>query len=210
MQLSEEKDDIVWGLEKRGIYSVRSLYRQLKFGGVISRRMKEVWRAKLPLKVKVFVWQMFHDRLQTAVQLKKRNWPGSELCVCCDKREDVNHIMFRCHLARFVWSVLKEIFEWRWAPVSVDDFSCRWLEECSLQEGTVLMYGLGVVSWVLWRVRNKMAIEGVVPNKPTNVLYKIISFMLHWKALLDLETRLKVEAVAGMLRRKTEELEARW
>jgi hypothetical protein len=45
--------------------------------------MWEVWGAKLPLKIKVFLWQMYNDRLQTAEQLKKRNWKGEieyQLC----------------------------------------------------------------------------------------------------------------------------------
>jgi hypothetical protein len=55
-------------------------YWHLCFGGVISNRMKEVWDAKLPLKVKIFLWQMVHGKLQTAEQLKKREWKGKINC----------------------------------------------------------------------------------------------------------------------------------
>jgi hypothetical protein len=35
-------------------------------------RMQEVWSAMIPLKVRVFLWHMFNDKLQTIEQLKKR------------------------------------------------------------------------------------------------------------------------------------------
>jgi hypothetical protein len=60
--------------------------------GVISKRMKEVWGAKLPLKVKIFLWQMMHDKQQIAEQLKRRGWKGDINCPLCGV-EDVNHII---------------------------------------------------------------------------------------------------------------------
>jgi hypothetical protein len=83
VDLSGEKDTIVWVLEKDAQLSTRSLYNPLSFGGVCSTRMRELWGgAKIPLKVNIFLWQMFHEKLHTAEQLKKRNWKlerGDEL-----------------------------------------------------------------------------------------------------------------------------------
>jgi hypothetical protein len=49
------EDSVVWALEKDGQFSTRSMYKFLSFGGVTNRRMQEVWRAPIPLKVKVFL-----------------------------------------------------------------------------------------------------------------------------------------------------------
>ena len=51
-----------------------------------------IWKSKIPLKVKVFLWQMYHDKLQAAVTLKRRGWQGSPLCCVCNEHETVNHI----------------------------------------------------------------------------------------------------------------------
>ena len=72
MNLELEDDQVIWALEKHGSFRTKSLYKQICCGGVINRRMQEVWESKLPLKVKIFLWQMYHDKLQSAVQLKRR------------------------------------------------------------------------------------------------------------------------------------------
>jgi hypothetical protein len=95
VQLTEE-DKVTWALEKDGICTTKSLYRHVAFGGVISRRMKEVWKTKVPLKVRIFICQMFHDKLQYAEQLTRRNWKGDINCPLCGVVEDVDHVMFRC------------------------------------------------------------------------------------------------------------------
>jgi hypothetical protein len=33
-----------------------------------------IWDSKVRLKVKIFIWQMCHDKLQTAEQLEKGEW----------------------------------------------------------------------------------------------------------------------------------------
>jgi hypothetical protein len=42
VQLNNENDVVKWTLEKSGTYTTKSLYRQTSFGGVISRRMREI------------------------------------------------------------------------------------------------------------------------------------------------------------------------
>jgi hypothetical protein len=62
----------------------------------------------VPLKIKVFMWQVFLNRIQTAKQLKAMHWKGSELCVLCGCKEDANHLFFSCPLAEFMWSFISE------------------------------------------------------------------------------------------------------
>jgi S-adenosylmethionine:diacylglycerol 3-amino-3-carboxypropyl transferase len=96
VHLAGKSDVVTWVLERDGQYSSKSLYRFLSFGGVISKRLEGLWRARVPLKVKIFMWQMFHNKLQSADQLKKRNWKGEVNCQLCEGLEDMNHIMFKC------------------------------------------------------------------------------------------------------------------
>jgi hypothetical protein len=39
--------------------------RSLSFGRVIDRKMKDIWDTEVSLKVRIFIWKMFHDKLQT-------------------------------------------------------------------------------------------------------------------------------------------------
>ena len=90
--LTEGADKVVWKLEKSGKFTTRSVYRFITFGGVIDLRMMEIWRAKISLKLKIFPWMAWHDRIQTAQQLKRRNWDGSKWCKYCRLEESADHL----------------------------------------------------------------------------------------------------------------------
>lgn len=118
VNLENEEDEVIWALEKNKPFSTKSLYRFLTNRGAISRSMNFVWKTKIPLKVKFFLWQMSNDRLQAASCLKEKGWKGSELCVLCKKRESVDHIFFSCPISRYAWCIIKHAFGWNRAPHS--------------------------------------------------------------------------------------------
>jgi hypothetical protein len=53
----------------------------------MNNRMLNIWKAALPLKIKIFLWQICNDKIQTAEQLRKRNWTGPVECKLCGKIE---------------------------------------------------------------------------------------------------------------------------
>lgn len=55
VQLTGERDQIKWALEKSGKYTTKSMYRLMKHSGEIDLRMMEVWEAKLPLSQNLYV-----------------------------------------------------------------------------------------------------------------------------------------------------------
>lgn len=82
MNLNEQGRDVVsWALEKSKTFTTRSLYNCLTHGGVKDKLNAILWKCKIPLKVKVFLWQVFHNKLQTALSLTKRGWQGSPCVV---------------------------------------------------------------------------------------------------------------------------------
>ena len=87
VSLGEGRDIMCWALEKSGKYSTRSLYKALTFGGVKNKFLMGIWKTKIPLKIQIFLWMVYHDRIQAAVQLKKRNWDGAVECNLCGERD---------------------------------------------------------------------------------------------------------------------------
>jgi hypothetical protein len=69
VQINGDKDKVVWVLEKSGKYTSRSMYRFLSHRGVVNGRMKRLWKSKMPMKIKVFMWLSFQDRIQLGVTL---------------------------------------------------------------------------------------------------------------------------------------------
>jgi hypothetical protein len=112
VQLDEQgQDKVVWALEKSSEFSTKSLYNCLTHGGVKDKLNDILWKCKVPLKVKVFLWQAWHNKLPTAESLVKRNWQGSPSCCLCGKVETVDHILFECVFAQYVWCCIRDAFQ---------------------------------------------------------------------------------------------------
>jgi hypothetical protein len=66
------RDEVTWALEALGEYSTRSIYLKLSQVAAITH-FKEVWRARVHPKIKIFLWQLIRSRLPSGPQVAKRN-----------------------------------------------------------------------------------------------------------------------------------------
>lgn len=69
---TDGKEKVKWVLEKSRQFIVKSLYIHITYGGVVSSKMQKLWDSKVPIKVKIFLWQAYQNIIQTADQLKKK------------------------------------------------------------------------------------------------------------------------------------------
>jgi hypothetical protein len=130
-----------WSLQKSGLFSTSSLYKELVFPVVVNKWMMSIWRAKLPLKIKIFLWQICDDKIQSAEQLRKKNRPGPLECKLYGEVESRDHIFLNCALAKFSWNLLKEAFEWNSIYEDMDDIHCK-LAEGSNRENIYFVFFL--------------------------------------------------------------------
>jgi hypothetical protein len=79
----ENADMVIWGLEKKGFFSSKSLYKFITDGGAASRIAGFLWKCRIPLKIIIFLWQTFNSKLQCAQSLCKRGWKGGDKCCLC-------------------------------------------------------------------------------------------------------------------------------
>jgi hypothetical protein len=111
--LSTSMDSVAWRLTPSGIFSVSSAYRAL-FRGPSLPWTTPLWKAHLPLKTKIFVWQMLRDCLPSGVEVAKRHGLGDGLCPLCGIPESGTHIMFTCPATWFLWSFDQEALGPAW------------------------------------------------------------------------------------------------
>jgi hypothetical protein len=62
-------DKVVWALDKSKSFTTKSLYRFLSSRGMPSRVAWVIWKCKIPLKVKFFLWQVFNNKLHVGQSL---------------------------------------------------------------------------------------------------------------------------------------------
>jgi hypothetical protein len=119
--IEEENDEVSWSLEPSGRFSTRSMCLNLSRGAKVTC-FKEVWRARVPPKIKIFLWKLIRNRLPSCEQVAKRMGPSNSRCALCGDMEDCNHIFFTCPMAQFMWSGIREILQCGWNPAGAGDF----------------------------------------------------------------------------------------
>jgi hypothetical protein len=176
--LTTGQDKISWHLEQNGSFSVRSMYAMLSKGTTVAH-FKDLWEASVPLKIKIFSWQLALDKLPSALQILTRHGPSNGLCALCGAPEDVSHIFFSCSLAIFAWSVTRQLLGCNWRPANFAQFHDI-LSSFSGYPRKLLWILFLAQSWALWNVRNKLAIEKKIIANPADIVYKIIIFLQLW------------------------------
>ena len=70
--LNYERDDFKWNLDQAGIFTVKSHYLGLMHQN-ISNTNKKLWKFKIPLKIKIFLWYLKRGAILTKDNLAKCN-----------------------------------------------------------------------------------------------------------------------------------------
>ena len=101
VQLSQENDSFSWNLTTSGTFTVKSMYLDYMNGHTPFLR-KYIWKIKVPLKIRIFMWFLHRKVILTKDNLLKRNWHGCKSCCFCDKDETIQHLFFDCPLAKII------------------------------------------------------------------------------------------------------------
>jgi hypothetical protein len=184
VNLGEGRDKMFWALEQSRKYTSGSLYRAITFGGVRDQRLMNVWKCNIPLKVKIFIWMAAHDRIQSGVQLKKKQWSGPEECAACDNLETTDHILFQCPLAVYLWSFLRVSLSWSASPTNCTDFLMEFAEDCRGAKRKVTLFICAGALWTIWKTRNDMVINKKIVSSPKVIIFKTLMLIKTWRPLL--------------------------
>lgn len=80
ISFTHDYDKLSWKWEASAVFSVKSLYRFLNFGGIKISQAMLWWQVPLPHKIKIFMWLMTKNKILTKVNLRKKGWKGSVQC----------------------------------------------------------------------------------------------------------------------------------
>ena len=174
VQLSEVPDRFVWKLTTNGLFSVKSMYEDLMNDHTPYLR-KYLWKLKIPLKIKIFMWFLSNKVLLTKDNLVKRNWTGCTKCVFSGEQETVEHLFISCPLARLIWRTVNFTYDLP-SPTSVTNMFGNWLNGVDRKSKARIRIGVSALCWSIWRCRND-----IIFNKKTNFNFlQVILMMAHW------------------------------
>jgi hypothetical protein len=85
------RDSFRWNLTANGLFTVHSMYHATLNNGVgVDNR--DLWKLKIPLKIKVFMWYLKRGVTLIKDNLARRKWNGNKTCCFCSRPETIKHL----------------------------------------------------------------------------------------------------------------------
>lgn len=178
VNLQVVKEDMwLWTLESSKDFTVQSAYKFLLHHHQQDTTVssKFLSHKDVPLKVVLFAWRLFRDRLPTKDNLCRRGVLDPDACLCvggCGSVETSPHLFLHCHFFGEVWHFIH-----RWLgvcsvlpDVPADHFNqfghvCG---NCSKVRHSIMHWIWYATVWTVWKERN---------NKIFNDKIKSVSFV---------------------------------
>ena len=147
ISITDDVDTYTWKLTPSGVFLVKSFYAD-KLNGHTRFLKTYLWKFKVPLKIKIFMWFLHRKVLLTKNNLIKRRSTGCKKCVFCDTDDSVEHLFISCPLARQIWRLIHFTFNIT-PPANITNLFGNWLN--GVDKGTKANIRIGVCAF-LWAI----------------------------------------------------------
>ena len=205
--LNDSRDNVIWLLDKKG-FSVKSLYLNCRNNlGRVPYMF--IWNAKIPQRIKVFLWLLLRDRILSKANLSKRNWQGNINCTWCDCLETTQHIFFDCQIAKFTWRVVQVVLHPICIPMNPSEMFSHWLHLFNKRDRNLLTVGCSAVLWTLWKIRNEACFEDKRIVNTLDIFVLCYFWMNSWTLLQKKSARRMLEERSIHIRKMASEFFSR-
>jgi hypothetical protein len=185
------KDHLLWRWSNSGKFTVKSFYQWLEFGGMVNHDFDTIWEAKIPWKIKIFLWLLKRNRVLTKENLIKRGWQGNPKCQFCDDFESTEHLFITCPFVNQIWIWIALHNNFVFQCHSIADL---WLLDAAipLKDKPIIELIRGVVLWSIWIERNRLCFQNGCISTLKSFGAKIISLASFWCKSLNNNSYLKL------------------
>jgi hypothetical protein len=136
---------------------------------------KYLWKIKIPLKIKIFMWFLSKKVLLTRDNLAKRNWNGNTKCSFCDDEELVEYLFISCPFARLIWRVVFAAYNIP-PPSNITNLFGNWLNGTDKTNKDRIHIGVSALCWSIWNCKNDI----IFNKKDSTNFLQVIHTMVHW------------------------------
>ncbi|GJR00111.1 RNA-directed DNA polymerase, eukaryota [Tanacetum coccineum] len=177
------EDRWVWDLNGEGVFRVKDVRILLDECFLPKAPTATRWVKYVPIKINVFAWKVFLDRLPTRSNLQHRGVLVSDLLcpLCFSAQEDSSHLFFSC---RLVTDIVRLVCRWwnlSWTPLGSYADWLNWFNSIRLSSKVKdLLEGvLYITWWSVWMFRNQLLFSSKAPRKDV-IFDDIVSRSFTW------------------------------
>ncbi|GJW40271.1 RNA-directed DNA polymerase, eukaryota, partial [Tanacetum coccineum] len=187
--LSNMEDRWVWDLNGEGVFRVKDVRILLDECFLPKAPTATRWVKYVPIKINVFAWKVFLDRLPTRSNLQHRGVLVSDLLcpLCSSAQEDSSHLFFSCRLATDIVRLVCRWWNLSWTPLGSYADWLNWFNSIRLSSKVKdLLEGvLYITWWSVWMFRNQLLFSSKAPRKDV-IFDDIVSRSFTWVRLVFL------------------------
>jgi hypothetical protein len=174
VQLEPHDDEFRWRLPQTGKFTVKSMYLDLLNDNTVYLHIY-LWKMKVPLKRKIFMWFVQRKEILTKDNLLKRDWPGSTKCCFCEQNESIQHLFINCPFATIIWQIVYIAFDIT-PPLSIAHMFGTWLNGIVESEKTNIRVGVCSILTTIWHERN----DSIFNKSCFPTFLQVIPLTVHW------------------------------
>nr|GEW24752.1 RNA-directed DNA polymerase, eukaryota [Tanacetum cinerariifolium] len=171
---SNVQDRWVWDLNGEGNFCVKDARDLLDEVFLPKENVVTRWIKSIPIKIKkkikinVFAWKLYLDRIPTRINLDRRGvHVPSILCPVCNvAHEDTSHLFFRCVVATNIARLICRWWNLTWIPVGSYSDWLAWFNTIQLGSKIkdILESVFYVTWWSLWNFRKQLLFANQKPR----------------------------------------------
>jgi hypothetical protein len=143
---------------------------------------RKIWKWKIPLKIKIFLWFLQKGAVMSKDILVKKNWKVSQNCVCCNLNETIQHLFIDCPLAKMIWRFIFYATNLS-QPRSINHMFGNWLSNQHKDFKQPIWVGVAAVCWAIWKCRNDIVFKKMKFNLILQVIFRTAYWLRFWAQL---------------------------
>lgn len=158
----EVNDRMVWVNSSDGKYTAKNAYHfwyDSHFGTDVAMQgtgWKNIWRLRLPHKIKVFVWRFCRNAIPVRRRLSLKGIRVPIICpMCTVDIEHMAHLFYDCRFAVGCWNYVGLTYDWSQVEVASE-----WLIQKLSSATTEEKIKICITLWGIWYWRNKKVWDG--------------------------------------------------
>nr|GEX57073.1 RNA-directed DNA polymerase, eukaryota, reverse transcriptase zinc-binding domain protein [Tanacetum cinerariifolium] len=136
----------VWDLNGEGVFRVKDLRNLLDEYFLQKDSTATRWVKSIPIKINMFAWKVYLDRLPTRLNLIRRGVQVHSLsCLVCNAAyEDMSHLLFSCDLANDVVWLVCHWWNLTWSPFGSYSKWLSWFNSIRSKEDDVSRISMSI------------------------------------------------------------------
>jgi hypothetical protein len=122
----------------------------------------------------------------TKYNLAKKNWKGSQQCVCCNLNETIQHLFLDCPPAKMIWRIIFYATKLS-QPRSISHMFGMWLnnrhKDFKPMIWPMIWVGVSAICWDIWKRRNDIVFKKTKFNSFLQVIFRGDYWLRFWAQL---------------------------